>query len=144
MIKLVHVEVSLEYAFLHSIRNPGLRHLADRRLHDSNTLSTVVCRSGGTQHRRGAGDGAPLGSGPEVLSEIVTFAIWVPNASVALPNIPHCTSSEAQASSKGCCWVTAVGRCGKSIIVLKGTFINRARVGTRDALGTGPRGLKER
>lgn len=58
--QLVHVEIALEDPFLHSIRDLGLRHLTGRRLHDRHTLRTVVSR--GTQRRRGAGNGSPLGS----------------------------------------------------------------------------------
>ena len=72
MIKLVHVEVSLEYAFLHSIRNPGLRHLADRRLHDGDTLGSLMSSS--ACHGWRAGNRATLSSRAEVLSEIVAFA----------------------------------------------------------------------
>jgi hypothetical protein len=71
---LIHIEVALEDPFLHGIGDPWLGHLADRRLHDSDALSTLVRRTGRAQHGRGAGDGASLCSGSEVLSEIVTFA----------------------------------------------------------------------
>lgn len=72
--QLVHVKVALEDPFLHSVGDLGLRHLTGRRLHDCHTLRTVVSRANGTQRRRGAGNGSPLGSRSEVLSEIVTFA----------------------------------------------------------------------
>jgi len=141
--KLVHVEIALEDPLLHGIRHPRLGHLTNGWLHDRNALSTLVRRTGRAQHGRGPGDGASLGSRSEVLSEIVTFAIWVPNASVALPNIPHCTSSEAQPSSKGCGWVAAASRCGRGVVIFEGALVDRARVGAGDALGSGSRGLEE-
>lgn len=69
--------------------------------------------------------------------------IWVPNASVALPDIPHCTSSEAQPSNKGCGRVTAASRRGRGVIILEWALVDRARVGAGDALGSGSRGLEE-
>lgn len=132
--RLIHVEVAFEDPLLHGVGHLGLGHLAGRWLHDCDTLSTLVRWRRRAQHSARAGDGASLGSRSEVLSEIVTFAIWVPNASVALPDIPHCTSSEAQPSNKGCGRVTAASRRGRGVIILEWALVDRARVGAGDAL----------
>lgn len=73
---LIHVEVALEDPLLHGIGNLGLLgHLTRGRLHDGDTLGALVNVAIGTeQTTRRARDGAPLGSGTEVLSEIVTLA----------------------------------------------------------------------
>jgi hypothetical protein len=39
---LVHIEVALENALLHSIWNLGFGHLADWRLHDGDALGSLV------------------------------------------------------------------------------------------------------
>lgn len=67
--------------------------------------------------------------------------IWVPDTSVALPNVPHCTSPKAQPTSKRRCGVA--GRGGRPEVVLEGALIDGSRVGAGDALGAGPRGLEE-
>jgi len=91
---LVHVEVALQDPLLHGIRLLGLlRHLADGRLHDGNALRTLVRRN--AHHWRWARDGAALGTGAEVLREVVAFAIWVSHAPIALPNVPQGACTEA-------------------------------------------------
>ena len=71
--RLIHVEVALQYSLLHSVRLPGLlRHLANGGFHDGNALCALVRWN--THHRRRARNRATLGSGAEVLREVVTFA----------------------------------------------------------------------
>lgn len=74
---LIHIEIALQDPLLHSIRLLWLlRHLADRRLHDSNTLRALVWWN--TQHRRRTRDRAALGTGAEVFREVVAFAYGGP------------------------------------------------------------------
>jgi len=70
---LVHVEVSFQDSLLHRIWDLGLLwHLADRRLHDGDTLGSLMSSS--ACHGWRAGNRATLSSRAEVLSEIVAFA----------------------------------------------------------------------
>ena len=61
--------------------------------------------------------------------------IGVPNAPIALPNIPQGACSEAQATSEWCGRVAASARSGRRRILLKGVLVHRARVGAREAFG---------
>tara|TARA_R110002003_G_scaffold13_8_gene922 strand:+ start:642 stop:998 length:357 start_codon:yes stop_codon:yes gene_type:complete len=70
---LVHVEVAFEDPLLHGVRNLGLlRHLAGRWLHYGDALGSLMTVR--TEHWGRTGHGASLGSGTEVLREVVAFA----------------------------------------------------------------------
>jgi hypothetical protein len=70
---LIHIEIALEDPLLHGIGNLGLpRHLAGGRLHDGDTLGTLVTVC--AQDWWGARHGTPFGSSTEVLREVVAFA----------------------------------------------------------------------
>jgi hypothetical protein len=62
--------------------------------------------------------------------------IGVPNAAIALPDIPQCSGAEAQAPSKGS---GGVAVCGGHRLIFKRALVDGARVGAREALGAGPR-----
>jgi hypothetical protein len=71
--KLVHVEVALQDPLLHGVGGLGLlRHLADRRFHNSKTLGTLVAAV--LKDWRWSGHGATLGARTEVLCKVVAFA----------------------------------------------------------------------
>jgi hypothetical protein len=71
--KLVHIKVALQDPLLHGIWSLGLlRHLADRRLHNSNTLGTLVAAV--LENWRWSRHGATLGARTEVLCKVVAFA----------------------------------------------------------------------
>jgi hypothetical protein len=71
---LVHVEVALEDALLHSVGDLGLLgHLANGWLHDGDALCALMGLARAVE-RVCAGHGRALGTVAEVLCEIVSFA----------------------------------------------------------------------
>lgn len=74
-VHLVHVKVALQDAFLHGIGNLGLlRHLANRRLHDSHALGALMLVGMWRVHVCARDGGSAFGASAEVLCKIVAFA----------------------------------------------------------------------
>ena len=73
---LVHVEVTLEDALLHGVRDLGLLgHLADGRLHNGHALRALMSRSLAV-NRVCTRNGCAFGTVAEILCKVVSFTCF--------------------------------------------------------------------
>jgi len=130
---LIHVKISFENSLLEGIGHLWLfGHFTSWGFHDGDTFGAVMLGTSWLGEVVGSRYGGALSAGAEVLGQVEAVAIGVANVPIARPHVSQSTRAEAEAPAEGC---GRVARGGWGRIVLEGTFVDRARVCARYALG---------